>query len=293
MKLSGYRQYMNEINSEKGLSREDELKHFTAYNKENNRKSYNTIFTSNAKFVVKVAHNYKNQGIALEDLIGAGNMGLARAIEEFDVSTGNKFISYAVWWIKQCILNELATQSRFFSITGPEATKKYKIDKLAIKLSQKLFREPTTQELCDAFQEKYKLKDPPYRHIELMEVLKPQPSIYKLVGDNQNNTLGDLCEDKTSAKVDEELSNSDMQQKCIELLDSMSSLNDRERSVLKLHCGLNETQSPCNLAEIGSRVGNLTRERIRQIKKEAIAKIQKDNHVRQQNNLPHFEKELI
>ena len=272
MTKSSYTIYMAEIGKEKSMTIKEQTEHFTAYKENGSRKAFNSLLTRNAKFVVKMAHNYKNQGLDLEDLIGVGNLGLARAIEDFEYKTSTlKFISYAVWWIRQHMLNELAKQSRFLSITTAEAYMKQNIDKADAKLRQKLTRKPTVFELATELQSRYGLKQS-IKHITHMTVLEPQASIYKPIGSDGNAQLHDILEDKNTLKADDELIEGELPNRIGNILDNMKSLKKMDCIVLKLYFGINKHKLTYNYQEIGDLYG-LTRQRIEQICNKSLAKV--------------------
>jgi len=276
-KNSAYNLYLKDIHLLKSMKKDEEKQAFIDYREGGSRTAYNKIFTRNAKFVVKIAHKYANQGVEIEDLIGAGNIGMAKAIESYEYNRGMKFISWAVWRIRQGILNELAEQSRDLKITGVEANKKSQLDKVIKKLTQELTREPTVIEIS----ERSKV---PVKTLEHMDALNPHISLDTPI--EGNHTIGDLIEDNSDVQE-----TSSVAEKIINFLNSATFLTDRERDVISMYFGICYETS-YTLEEIGQKYG-VTREAIRVIKKKTLAKLIKYNNQLKVMKQPYIEMELI
>ncbi len=225
------------------------------------------LTNANLRFVVSVAKQYQNQGLSLSDLINEGNLGLIKAAQRFDETRGFKFISYAVWWIRQSILQALAEQSRIVRLPLNKVGLTNKISKAYSYLEQEFEREPTTEELATLLE------------VELEEVETTLGVAARHVSmdapfiDGEDNTLLDVLENPNSLKADRQIEHSDSLQ--LEVARSLSTLTDRQREVLVLYFGIG-TENPVSLEDIGERFG-LTRERVRQIKDKAISKLRSTN----------------
>jgi len=218
---------------------------------------------ANLRFVVSVAKQYQNQGLSLSDLINEGNLGLIKAAQRFDETRGFKFISYAVWWIRQSILQALAEQSRIVRLPLNKVGSLNKINKAFSKLEQEFEREPSAEELADmlniASEEVETTLGVASRHISM-----DAPFV-----EGEDNSLLDVLENTNTPKTDEQLEYIESLRSEIER--SLVSLTDRQRDVVKLYFGIG-FEHPMSLEDIGDQFG-LTRERVRQIKDKAIAKL--------------------
>ena len=220
------------------------------------------LVRSNLRFVVSVAKKYQNQGVALSDLINEGNLGLIRAAHKFDETKGIKFISYAVWWIRQAILQALAEQSRIVRVPLNRAGTLHRIGKRASALLQELGREPTNEEIAEEMdlteEEVAKTMSISQTHLSLDAPLAP----------GEDNKLLDYLPDTYNPQPDEQTFEKALTESIEEAL---ASLKERESKILRLYFGL-DGQEPLTLEEIGALLG-ITRERVRQIKEKALSRL--------------------
>ena len=217
---------------------------------------------ANLRFVVSVAKQYQNQGLTLPDLINEGNLGLIKAAQRFDETRGFKFISYAVWWIRQSILQALAEQSRIVRLPLNQVGSLNKINKAFSKLEQEFERPPSSDELASALDlTEEKVKD-------TMKVSGRHVSVDAPFVDGEDNSLLDVMVNNDSPKADLELMRESLQR---EIERSLATLSDREKDVVMLFFGIGK-QHGLTLEEIGSKF-DLTRERVRQIKEKAIRRL--------------------
>lgn len=217
---------------------------------------------ANLRFVVSVAKQYQNQGLSLGDLINEGNLGLMKAAKRFDETRGFKFISYAVWWIRQSILQALAEQSRIVRLPLNRVAVLNKIGKTYSNLEQEFEREPTAQELAQ------ELNMNVTEVVEALRISGKPLSFDAPFAQNDENNLLDIVESFVEPTPDFELYNESLK---TEINDALSSLNVKEAEVIKLYFGLNDEHC-LTLEEIGEKF-NLTRERVRQIKEKAIRRL--------------------
>ena len=254
-------QYLREISRYPLITREEEVVLAQAI-KTGNEESLDKLVRSNLRFVVSVAKKYQNQGVSLSDLINEGNLGLIRAAHKFDETKGIKFISYAVWWIRQAILQALAEQSRIVRVPLNRAGTLHRIGKRSSALQQELGREPTVEEIAEGMdisrEEVAKTLSISQSHLSLDAPLTP----------GEDNKLLDYLPDTQNAGPDQETFERALTDSIEEVL---STLKDREAKILRLYFGL-EGQEPMTLEEIGSMMG-ITRERVRQIKEKALARL--------------------
>lgn len=224
--------------------------------------SLEKLTKANLRFVVSVAKQYQNQGLSLGDLINEGNLGLIKAAQRFDETRGFKFISYAVWWIRQSILQALAEQSRIVRLPLNRVGSLNKISKTFSKLEQKYEREPTYDELAEVL-------DINISEInDAMKISGRHISIDAPFIKGEENSLLDVLENNSEEMPDNELMNDSLKK---EVKRALLTLTNRETDVIALYFGLNGTY-PMTLEEIGARF-KLTRERVRQIKENAIKKL--------------------
>ena len=219
---------------------------------------------ANLRFVVSVAKQYQNQGLTLGDLINEGNLGLIKAAQRFDETRGFKFISYAVWWIRQSILQALAEQSRIVRLPLNRVGSLNKISKTFSELEQEFEREPTPEEIAELL------------NIELGEVVdslknsKRHISVHAPLGQNEEGSLLEILESDCIDNPDSVLISDSL---CKEVQRELATLTQREADVIKLYFGLNgRKEQSMTLEEIGERF-DLTRERVRQIKEKAIRRL--------------------
>jgi RNA polymerase primary sigma factor len=232
------------------------------------------LVRSNLRFVVSVAKKYQNQGVSLSDLINEGNLGLIRAAHKFDETKGIKFISYAVWWIRQAILQALAEQSRIVRVPLNRAGALHKITRRSSALQQELGREPTAAEVAEGMDievsEVEKTLSISQNHVSLDAPLVP----------GEENRLLDYLPDTQNPGPDAETFEHALTQSVEEVL---KQLKEREAKILRLYFGL-DTPEPMTLEEIGAKLG-ITRERVRQIKEKALSRLR---HVSRSKALESF-----
>jgi RNA polymerase primary sigma factor len=217
---------------------------------------------ANLRFVVSVAKQYQNQGLTLGDLINEGNLGLIKAAQRFDETRGFKFISYAVWWIRQSILQALAEQSRIVRLPLNRVGSLNKISKTFSELEQKYEREPSPDELADV------LEVTTNEVVDTMKISGRHVSMDAPFVQGEENSLLDVLENDTEETPDSSLMNDSLRR---EVQRALSTLTQREADVITLYFGLNGEHA-MTLEEIGERF-NLTRERVRQIKEKAIRRL--------------------
>ena len=217
---------------------------------------------ANLRFVVSVAKQYQNQGLSLGDLINEGNLGLIKAAQRFDETRGFKFISYAVWWIKQSILQALAEQSRIVRLPLNRVGSLNKISKTFSELEQKFEREPSPEELAEV------LEVSASEVVDTMKISGRHVSMDAPFVQGEENSLLDVLENDGDEKPDDGLMNDSLRK---EVQRALSTLTSREADVITLYFGLNGEHA-MTLEEIGEKF-NLTRERVRQIKEKAIRRL--------------------
>lgn len=218
---------------------------------------------ANLRFVVSVAKQYQNQGLSLSDLINEGNLGLIKAAQRFDETRGFKFISYAVWWIRQSILQALAEQSRIVRLPLNKVGSLNKINKAFSELEQSFEREPTPEELAEVLELQTSEVE------TTLSVAARHVSMDAPFVDGEDNSLLDVLENTNTRKTDENLEYRDSLRNEIER--SLSTLSERQKDVIKLYFGIG-VEHPMSLEDIGMKF-DLTRERVRQIKDKAINKL--------------------
>ena len=217
---------------------------------------------ANLRFVVSVAKQYQNQGLSLGDLINEGNLGLIKAAQRFDETRGYKFISYAVWWIRQSILQALAEQSRIVRLPLNRVGSLNKISKTFSELEQKFEREPSPEELAEV------LEVSASEVVDTMKISGRHVSMDAPFVQGEENSLLDVLENDGDEKPDDGLMNDSLRK---EVQRALSTLTSREADVITLYFGLNGEHA-MTLEEIGEKF-NLTRERVRQIKEKAIRRL--------------------
>ncbi|MCE7056217.1 MULTISPECIES: RNA polymerase sigma factor RpoD/SigA [Algoriphagus] len=217
---------------------------------------------ANLRFVVSVAKQYQNQGLSLGDLINEGNLGLIKAAQRFDETRGFKFISYAVWWIRQSILQALAEQSRIVRLPLNRVGSLNKISKTFSELEQKFEREPSPEELAEV------LEVTANEVVDTMKISGRHVSMDAPFVQGEENSLLDVLENDGDEKPDDGLMNDSLRK---EVQRALSTLTQREADVITLYFGLNGEHA-MTLEEIGEKF-NLTRERVRQIKEKAIRRL--------------------
>ncbi|HOF21582.1 MAG TPA: RNA polymerase sigma factor RpoD/SigA [Bacteroidales bacterium] len=221
------------------------------------------LINSNLRFVVSVAKQYQNQGMSLPDLINEGNLGLMKAASRFDETRGFKFISYAVWWIRQAILQALAEQSRIVRLPVNKIGSISRINKAMIRLEQEFEREPTSLEIAEL------LEMIPEDVRESLRTNGRTVSMDAPISAEEDNNMYDVIQNDEIPSPDRNLINESLS---YEIERALSTLSPREAKVLKYYFGLG-MKHPLTLEEIGEKL-HLTRERVRQIKEKAIKRIQ-------------------
>jgi RNA polymerase primary sigma factor len=254
--------YLQEIGKVDLLTPEEEVD-LAKRIKEGDQEALEKLTKANLRFVVSVAKQYQNQGLSLSDLINEGNLGLIKAAQRFDETRGFKFISYAVWWIRQSILQALAEQSRIVRLPLNKVGSLNKINRAFSELEQEFEREPSSDELAE-------LLDIPTEEVETtLGVAARHVSMDAPFVDGEDNSLLDVLENSSTPKTDKKLEYSESLRKEIER--SLSTLTERQMDVIKLYFGIG-IEHPMSLEDIGDKFG-LTRERVRQIKDKAINKL--------------------
>ncbi len=252
--------YLQEIGREDLISVEEEVE-LAQRIKKGDQTALEKLTRANLRFVVSVAKQYQNQGLSLPDLINEGNLGLIKAAEKFDETRGFKFISYAVWWIRQSILQALAEQSRIVRLPLNQVGSLNKINKAFSKFEQKHERKPSPEELAD------KLEIPPDKVTDTLRVAGRHISVDAPFVEGEDNSLLDVLVNSDSPNADRTLINESLSK---EIERALATLTDRESDIIKLFFGIGCQEM--TLEEIGERFG-LTRERVRQIKEKAIRRL--------------------
>jgi len=254
--------YLQEIGKVDLLTAEEEVS-LAKKIKEGDKAALERLTKANLRFVVSVAKQYQNQGLSLSDLINEGNLGLIKAAQRFDETRGFKFISYAVWWIRQSILQALAEQSRIVRLPLNKVGSLNKINRAFAELEQEFEREPSTEEIA-------KLLEITVDEIETtLGVAARHVSMDAPFVEGEDNSLLDVLENDNTPGTDKGLEYSESLRGEIER--SLSTLTARQSSVIKLYFGIG-IEHPLSLEDIGDQFG-LTRERVRQIKDKAINKL--------------------
>lgn len=260
--------YLTEIGKEQMVTADQEVE-LAQRIKAGDQKALDTLVKANLRFVVSVAKQYQNQGLTLIDLINEGNLGLIKAAKRFDETRGFKFISYAVWWIRQQILQTLAEQSRIVRLPLNQVSSLNKINKAFAKLEQTFERVPSAEELGEF------LGIPPEKVSESMKLQsRHHTSIDAPFTEGETNTMADILKDEDSIPADMRLVKLGHTQ---EVERRLSILTHREREVIKMAYGIGQNDGVgMTLDEIGVKF-ELTRERVRQIKEKAIRRLRQSS----------------
>ena len=252
--------YLQEIGHEELISVEEEVE-LAQRIRQGDRKALEKLTKANLRFVVSVAKQYQNQGLSLPDLINEGNLGLIKAAEKFDETRGFKFISYAVWWIRQSILQAIAEQSRIVRLPLNQVGSVNKINRMLNKFEQEHERRPSIEEIAEHI-------DLPQEKIEdAMKVNSRHVSVDAPFVDGEENSLLDVLINDDSPMADRTLVMESLRE---EINRALQRLNERERNIIEAFFGINQPEM--TLEEIGDKYG-LTRERVRQIKEKAIRRL--------------------
>jgi len=254
--------YLQEIGKVELISPEEEVM-LARRIKSGDTDALRKLVKSNLRFVVSVAKQYQNQGMSLPDLINEGNLGLMKAAQRFDETRGFKFISYAVWWIRQAILQSLAEQARIVRLPVNKIGSINRINRTFARLEQEYEREPSSQEIAETLEMITE---------EVKEVLKTNGRTVSMdapINVEEENNMYDVLQSNDTPSPDKNLINESL---AFEIERALSTLSTRESKVLKLYFGLG-MKHPYTLEEIGEKL-DLTRERVRQIKEKAIKRIQ-------------------
>ena len=253
--------YLQEIGREDLITADEEVV-LAKKIRDGDERALAKMVKANLRFVVSVAKQYQNQDLSLPDLINEGNLGLIKAARRFDETRGFKFISYAVWWIRQSILQALAEQSRIVRLPLNQVGSLNKINKAYSRLEQEFEREPTASELSVV------LELPEDKVADTMRVSGRHVSMDAPLLNGEDNSLLDVLVNHDSPRADRLLMNESLQK---EIERSLATLTERERDVIKLFFGIG-CQHGLTLEEIGAKF-DLTRERVRQIKEKAIRRL--------------------
>ena len=258
--------YLQEIGKVELISPEEEVK-LARQIRQGDQQALDRLTKANLRFVVSVAKQYQNQGLSLPDLINEGNLGLIKAAQRFDETRGFKFISYAVWWIRQSILQSLAEQARIVRLPLNKVGLTNRVQKAYSQLEQEFEREPSAEELAEVLQmdldEVSATLSISTRHVSMDTPLS----------EGEEGTLLDVLENTNAERTDAELDHKESL--TMEINRSMKALTERQKEVICYFFGIG-VDHPMSLEDIGERF-NLTRERVRQIKDKAITKLRTTN----------------
>ena len=252
--------YLQEIGKEEMISAEEEVE-LAQRIKKGDQKALERLTIANLRFVVSVAKQYQNQGLSLPDLINEGNLGLLKAAERFDETRGFKFISYAVWWIRQSILQAISEQSRIVRLPLNQVGSVNKINREINRFEQLNERRPSLEEIAE------KVDLPEDKIDEAMNINGHHISMDAPFVDGEDNSLLDVMPNNDAPMADLTLVEESLRS---EIQNALNVLNERERNVIEASYGINRQE--LTLEEIGTKFG-LTRERVRQIKEKAIRKL--------------------
>lgn len=256
--------YLSEISKLPMLSEEEEVI-IAKKIREGDTAAMEKLINSNLRFVVSVAKQYQNQGLSLNDLINEGNVGLIKAASKFDETKGFKFISYAVWWIRQSILQALIEQPRVVRLPMNKATIYNKIQRAIVEFEQNNQREPSNDELAELLEMK------PDELAMLRATLTFHLSIDTPINEDDDTTSLDLMSDNSVSTPDSLLIDESLHE---ELEHALEALTEREAEIVRYYFGINEFNQSYSLDEIGIKM-HLTRERVRQVKDKAIRKMRR------------------
>lgn len=253
--------YLQDIGKESLITAEEEVE-LARKIRSGDQQALDKLCRSNLRFVVSVAKQYQNQGLSLPDLINEGNLGLIKAAQRFDETRGFKFISYAVWWIRQSILQALAEQSRIVRLPLNQVGSLNKIKKETSRLEQKFERTPSADEIAEA------LEIPEYKIDAALKISTKYVSMDAPLVEDEDTKFIDVFVDEDGPFTDAGLMHESL---AMEIQRSLSTLSEKERDVINLYYGIGIPHG-LTLEEIGARF-DLTRERVRQIKEKAIRRL--------------------
>ncbi len=259
--------YLQEIGREELITVEEEVE-LAARIRKGDRKALEKLTKANLRFVVSVAKQYQNQGLSLPDLINEGNLGLIKAAEKFDETRGFKFISYAVWWIRQSILQALAEQARIVRLPLNQVGSLNKITKALAKFEQENERRPSSEELANL------IGLPEDKIGDTLKVQGRHVSVDAPFVEGEDNSLLDVLVNDDSPMADKSLINESLSKEIDRALDT---LGTREKKIIQMFFGIGGQEQ--TLEEIGQELG-LTRERVRQIKEKAIRRLRQNSRSR-------------
>ena len=256
--------YLNDISKQPLLTAEEEVK-LAQRIRNDDREALERLVCANLRFVVSVAKQYQNQGLTLPDLINEGNIGLIKAAEKFDETRGFKFISYAVWWIRQSILQALAEQSRMVRLPLNQVSAVSRINKLIMKFEQEHERKPSAYELSELIDETpEKIRDSLRANGRPMSINAP-------LGEGDDSTLLEVISDENTPQADRGMIDTSLATEIARMLDT---LDEREKTIVEMCFGINNREM--TLDEISEKFG-LSRERVRQIREKALLKLRHSN----------------
>ena len=256
--------YLNDISKQPLLTTEEEVKLAQRIHNDD-REALERLVCANLRFVVSVAKQYQNQGLTLPDLINEGNIGLIKAAEKFDETRGFKFISYAVWWIRQSILQALAEQSRMVRLPLNQVSAVSRINKLIMKFEQEHERKPSADELSELIDETpEKIRDSLRANGRPMSINAP-------LGEGDDSTLLEVISDENTPQADRGMIDKSLATEIERMLDT---LDEREKTIVEMCFGINNREM--TLDEISEKFG-LSRERVRQIREKALLKLRHSN----------------
>ena len=253
--------YLHDISREDLITSEEEVV-LAVKIRDGDERALEKLVRANLRFVVSVSKQYQNQGLTLPDLINEGNLGLIKAAQRFDETRGVKFISYAVWWIRQSIISSIAENSRMIRLPLNKVGNLTKIKRGVSELEQYLEREPTVDEIAEKVEMSSKDVE------SSISISGRHQSLDAPFSEGEDHGLIDVMEDGSAPKADRDLMLHSLRQ---EIARSLETLTDRESDVLKMFFGIGMTH-PYSLDEIGEKHG-LTRERVRQIKEKAVKRL--------------------
>lgn len=252
--------YLQDISHEGLVSVEEEIE-LARKIKKGDVKALEKLTKANLRFVVSVAKQYQNQGLSLPDLINEGNLGLIKAAKKYDETRGFKFISYAMWWIRQSIMQAISEQSRIVRVPINQMGVIHKMRKVVQQFEQEYQRLPSIDEIAE------QIDLPKEKIVEIMSMITKKISMDAPISTNDDGNLLDVLPNKNSPSADEDLLEEGLKKEIERLLVSLS---EREQIILRGYFGINQREM--SLEEIGEQTG-LTRERVRQLKEKAIKRL--------------------